>query len=130
MMKPSVYMQVPALLLGCIVSTGKSDLTYDFESPLPASFVVNPIGPPSGMLSGGIDGGLYRLRDPQIHSGPPPVGAAAADSNQIFGNVRISATVNAAGNSPSRRLYSWHAWAWASERLFCATGHERLEYDG
>jgi len=83
----------------CMVASTKADWSYDFESPLPASFVFNPIGPPTGTLSGGIDSGLLRLTDPQVLGGGPPVGGFGAETSQVFGDVRVSGIVNAAGNS-------------------------------
>jgi hypothetical protein len=83
----------------CMAASAKADWSYDFASTLPASFVLNPIGPPTGTLSAGIDAGQLRLTDPQVYGGGPPLRGFAADSSQVFGDVRVSAIVNAAGNS-------------------------------
>ena len=73
--------------------------SHDFESPLPASFVFNQIGPPSGTFSAGIDNGLLRFRDPQINMHGPGFGGIGRETSQIFDDVRISGILNAAGNS-------------------------------
>jgi hypothetical protein len=83
----------------CSVSGARGDWSYDFESPLPASFVFDPHGPPRGTLSGGIDGGVLRLTDPQFLGGGSPRGGFGSETSQVFDDVRVSAIVNAAGNS-------------------------------
>jgi hypothetical protein len=101
-MKVHLRQIIGLLIVGyttCMVASVKADWSYDFESNLPASFVLNPIGSPTGTLSAGVDGGLLRLTDPQVYGGGPPLGGFAADTSQVFGNVRVSAILNAAGNS-------------------------------
>ncbi len=76
-----------------------ADWTNDFESPLPASFAINQIGPPSGTFSAGIDGGVLRFLDSQINPHGPGFGGVGRDIGQMYENVRISGVLNAAGNS-------------------------------
>ena len=77
----------------------QADWSNDFESPLPASFVINQIGPPSGTFSGGIDNGQLRFRDPQINMHGPGFGGIGRETSQIFDDARMSGILNAAGNS-------------------------------
>lgn len=80
-------------------ASAKADWMNDFESPLPASFVFNQIGPPSATFSAGIDNGLLRFRDPQINMHGPGFGGIGRETSQIFDDARMSGILNAAGNS-------------------------------
>jgi hypothetical protein len=71
----------------------------DFESPLPASFAINQIGPPSGTFSAGIEDGLLRFRDPQVNMHGPGFGGIGRETSQVLSDARMSGTLNAAGNS-------------------------------
>ena len=83
----------------CMVTRVEADWTYDFESPLPASFVFSTIGPPTGTFSGGIDNGVLRLRDPHNLQGGPPLGAIGRETSQVFQHARMSGVLNATGTS-------------------------------
>ncbi len=83
----------------CMIASAKADWSYDFESPLPASFIFAPIGPPTGTFSGGIDNGVLRLSDPHVLQGGPPLGAISRETSQVFQNARMSGVLNAAGTS-------------------------------
>ena len=101
-MKAHLRQIICLLVVGTIACSGASvegDWNYNFESPLPASFVFNQIGPPSGTFSGGIDSGALRLSDPQILTGGPNFGGIGRETSQIFSDARMSGTLNAAGNS-------------------------------
>ena len=90
------------LIVGLTVGLGASvqaDWMNDFESPLPASFAINQIGPPSGTFSAGIEGGLLRFRDPQVNMHGPGFGGIGRETNQVFDDARMSGILNAAGNS-------------------------------
>ena len=71
----------------------------DFESPLPASFAINQIGPPTGTFSAGIDGGVLRFRDSQDNMHGPGFGGIGRETGQVFNDARMSGILNAAGNS-------------------------------
>jgi hypothetical protein len=71
----------------------------DFESPLPASFAINQIGPPSATFSAGIEGGQLRFRDTQVNPHGPGFGGIGRDTSQVFANARMTGILNAAGNS-------------------------------
>jgi hypothetical protein len=93
---------VGVLVVGLTALCGASaqaDWSNDFESPLPASFVFNQIGPPSGTFSAGIDNGLLRFRDPQVNPHGPGFGGIGRETSQVFDDARMSGTLNAAGNS-------------------------------
>ena len=77
----------------------QADWSYDFESPLPASFVVNQIGPPSATFSAGIEDGMLRFRDPQVNMHGPGFGGIGRETSQVFDDARMSGILNAAGNS-------------------------------
>jgi hypothetical protein len=88
------------LVVGCSVGWGASaqaDWMSDFESPLPASFVINQIGPPSATFSAGIEDGLLRFRDPQVNLHGPGFGGIGRDTSQIFDDARMSGILNAGG---------------------------------
>jgi hypothetical protein len=87
------------VLSASLAASAPADWNYDFESPLPASFTFNQIGPPSATFSAGIDNGLLRFRDPQINMHGPGFGGIGRDASQILDDVRISGILNAAGNS-------------------------------
>jgi hypothetical protein len=80
-------------------SRAQGDWSNDFESPLPASFVINQIGPPSATFSGGIEDGLLRFRDPQVNMHGPGFGGIGRETSQVFDDARMSGILNAAGNS-------------------------------
>jgi len=91
-------------LLVFVLSAGLAARTqaawnYDFESPLPASFVFNQIGPPSATFSAGIDNGLLRFRDTQVNMHGPGFGGIGRETSQVFADARMSGILNAAGNS-------------------------------
>ena len=93
---------VGVLIVGLTALWGGSargDWTNDFESPLPASFVINQIGPPSGTFSAGIEDGLLRFRDPLVNPHGPGFGGIGRDTSQVFDDARMSGILNAAGNS-------------------------------
>jgi hypothetical protein len=79
--------------------SAQGDWSNNFESPLPASFAINQIGPPSGTFSAGIDNGQLRFRDPQINVHGPGFGGVGRETSQIFDDARMSGILNAAGNS-------------------------------
>ena len=85
----------------CVVAaaSAQADWMNDFESPLPASFTFNQIGPPSATFSAGIEGGLLRFRDPQVNMHGPGFGGIGRDTSQILEDVRMSGILNALGNS-------------------------------
>ena len=90
------------LVVGCTAGWGASaqgDWSNDFESPLPASFVFNQIGPPSATFSAGIEDGLLRFRDPQVNMHGPGFGGIGRETSQVFDDARMSGILNAAGNS-------------------------------
>ena len=80
-------------------ASAQGDWMNDFESPLPASFAINQIGPPSGTFSGGIEGGLLRFRDSQVNPHGPGFGGIGRETSQILDDARMSGILNAAGNS-------------------------------
>ena len=86
-------------LTASLAAGAQADWSYDFESPLPASFVFNQIGPPSGTFSAGIDSGLLRFRDPQINMHGPGFGGIGRETSQVFADARMSGILNAAGDS-------------------------------
>ena len=93
---------VGLLVVGLTAAWGASaqgDWIYDFESPLPASFTFNQIGPPSATFSAGIEGGLLRFRDPQVNMHGPGFGGIGRETSQVLDDVRMSGILNAAGNS-------------------------------
>jgi hypothetical protein len=79
--------------------SAQGDWMNDFESPLPASFAINQIGPPSGTFSAGIEDGLLRFSDPQINMHGPGFGGIGRETSQIFADARMTGILNAAGNS-------------------------------
>ena len=85
--------------IACVGASVKGDWSYDFESPLPASFTFNQIGPPSATFSAGIEGGLLRFRDPQVNMHGPGFGGIGRESSQVLDDVRMSGILNALGNS-------------------------------
>jgi hypothetical protein len=93
---------VGLLVIGLIGSSSASthaDWMNDFESPLPASFAINQIGPPSATFSAGIEDGLLRFRDPQVNPHGPGFGGIGRDTSQVFDDARMSGILNSAGNS-------------------------------
>ncbi len=86
-------------LTACLGAGAQADWINDFESPLPASFVINQIGPPSATFSAGIEGGLLRFRDPQFNMHGPGFGGIGRETSQVFDDARMSGILNAAGNS-------------------------------
>jgi hypothetical protein len=118
---------VAMFLVGCmpaLVPTARGDLNYDFESPLPASFVFNPIGPQSATFEGGVDNGVLRLSNPQVLQGGPNFGAGGVETSQLFGNARVSAILNAAGTSNDFLGLSLHGAA-SSDDTYAA----RIEFN-
>jgi hypothetical protein len=77
------------------IASAKGDWNYDFESPLPASFVFNA---PNATFSGGVENGVLRISDPHVAEGVP-LGGVGRETSQVFRNARISGVVNAAGTS-------------------------------
>jgi hypothetical protein len=61
--------------------------------------VINQIGPPSATFSAGIDNGLLRFRDSQENMHGPGFGGIGRETSEVFGDARMSGTLNAAGNS-------------------------------
>jgi hypothetical protein len=101
-MKVRLRQIIGLLIVGCAAGWGaraQGDWMYDFESPLPASFVFNQIGPPSGTFSAGIEDGLLRFSDPQINMHGPGFGGIGRETSQVFSDARMSGILNAAGNS-------------------------------
>jgi len=93
---------VGLLVVGLTVCWGagaRADWINDFESPLPASFAINQIGPPSATFSAGIEGGQLRFRDPQVNMHGPGFGGIGRETSQVFADARMSGILNAAGNS-------------------------------
>ena len=93
---------VGLLVVGFAAGSGASaqgGWINDFESPLPASFAINQIGPPSATFSAGIENGLLRFRDPQVNMHGPGFGGIGRETGQVLSDARISGTLNAAGNS-------------------------------
>lgn len=95
--------QIIGLVVGGVAILGgasaQADWMNDFESPVPASFVINQIGPPSATFSGGIEDGLLRFRDTQVNMHGPGFGGIGRETSQVFGDARVSGILNAAGNS-------------------------------
>ena len=93
---------VGLLVVGLTAAWGagaEADWMNDFESPLPASFAINQIGPPTATFSAGIEDGLLRFRDPQINMHGPGFGGIGRETSQVFDDARMSGILNAAGNS-------------------------------
>jgi hypothetical protein len=101
-MKVRLRQIIHLLIIGLTVlwgATAQADWSYDFESPLPASFVINQIGPPSATFSAGIEDGLLRFRDPQVNLHGPGFGGIGRETSEVFADARMSGILNAAGNS-------------------------------
>jgi len=93
---------VGVLVVGLTALWGASaqgDWMNDFESPLPASFAINQIGPPSATFAAGIEDGLLRFRDPQINMHGPGRGGIGRETSQVLDDARMSGILNAAGDS-------------------------------
>jgi hypothetical protein len=82
----------------------RGDFSYDFASPPPVSFQTGVIGPPSPTFGTSFADGMLRLADSRTPAqggigGTTGFGAFGLEQSQIFGDVRISAVLNPAGNS-------------------------------
>jgi hypothetical protein len=101
-MRISCRQIIGILVVGCAAgwgATAQGDWMNDFESPLPASFAISQIGPPSATFSAGIENGLLRFCDPQINVHGPGFGGVGVETSQILDDARMSGILNATGNS-------------------------------
>lgn len=96
-----VYLAILCLMV-VVALSANADWFYDFETPLPPSFLTIGLTfemTPSPTFSASVDGGFLTLIDPVSAAKGGTYSAIGAELSEKFSDVRVTGTVNVSGTT-------------------------------